>query len=384
MPLFKFDDIAENLTAKRKPTEADMQTYIGLEHLESGSLFVHNFGSDVPIKGEKLIMTRGDILLGKRNAYLKRAAIAPHDGLFSAHGMILRPREKVIDKRFFPFFIASDIFFDEAIRISVGSLSPTINWRDLKELEFNLPLIEEQRKLADLLWSAYDLKESYKRLLAASDEMAKSRFVEMFGDPRTNPNGYDIKELRDTCSVITGNTPSRAVTKYYGKFIEWIKTDNIVAGMINPTQAAEYLSEEGKKVGRVVPKEVILMACIAGSVASIGKVCITDREVAFNQQINAIIPIDYDVRFLYVMLQISKGYLVEEINMALKGILSKSKLEDKRFYVPPIALQKEFADFFEQLDKSKVALQKGITALDDTIKTILHKTFFNEEEKNNV
>ena len=170
------------------------------------------------------------------------------------------------------------------------------------------------------------------------------------------------------------------MNQYYGSFIEWIKTDNIVEGMVNPTQAAEYLSKEGKKVGRVVPKGAILMACIAGSVASIGKICITDREVAFNQQINAIIPKDYDVRFLYVMLQISKGYLIEEINMALKGILSKSKLEDKMFYVPPIALQNEFAAFVEQLDKSKVALQKSIENLDTVIKNLLNKTFTEEIE----
>ena len=95
------------------------------------------------------------------------------------------------------------------------------------------------------------------------------------------------------------------------------------------------------------------MACIAGSVASIGRVCITDREVAFNQQINAIVPKEYDVRFLHALLQISKDYLVEDINMALKGIISKSKLE-KEFIVPSMEEQVGFAEFVEQVDKSKL------------------------------
>ena len=166
--------------------------------------------------------------------------------------------------------------------------------------------------------------------------------------------------MRSSCKVITGNTPPRSVEEYYGNSIEWIKTDNIVSRKTNPTQAAEFLSEEGARVGRIVDEDAILMACIAGSVASIGRVCITDRKVAFNQQINAVVPKLYDVRFLYVMLQISKDYLVEEINMALKGILSKSKLEDKVFYVPPIELQKQFATFAEQVDKSKAAVQKAL------------------------
>ncbi len=102
------------------------------------------------------------------------------------------------------------------------------------------------------------------------------------------------------------------------------------------------------------------MACIAGSVASIGRVCITDRKVAFNQQINAIVPKKYDSFFLHAMLQLSKEYLVEEINMALKGILSKSKLESKEFIVPPIDQQKQFAAFVAQLDKSKLAIQKSL------------------------
>ena len=105
------------------------------------------------------------------------------------------------------------------------------------------------------------------------------------------------------------------------------------------------------------------MVCIAGSLGSIGRVCVTDRKVAFNQQINAIIPEKYNILFLYVLLQISKGYLVENVNIALKGILTKSKLEEKELIVPPIKLQEEFADFVKQVNKSKLALHSLLTFL---------------------
>ena len=130
--------------------------------------------------------------------------------------------------------------------------------------------------------------------------------------------------------------------------------------MLNPTKATERLSEKGMKVGRIVERNSILMACIAGSIASIGRVCVTDRMVAFNQQINAVVPEEYNVLFLYVLLQLSKEYLVEEINMALKGILSKSKLEEKEFIVPPMELQEQFADFYKQVDKLKFVVQKSL------------------------
>ena len=94
--------------------------------------------------------------------------------------------------------------------------------------------------------------------------------------------------------------------------------------------------KKGTEVGRIVKKDSILMVCIAGSIASIGRVCIVDRTVAFNQQINAVITGGkYNIIFLYVLLQISKDYLIEDINMALKGILSKSKLEKKSLLFHP-------------------------------------------------
>ena len=232
--------------------------------------------------------------------------------------------------------------------------------KELNKLELDVPELTKQDKIADTLSRLERVIEARKEELEKLDNLIKARFVEMFGDPRSNPFGFSKSVLKDTCKVVTGNTPSRAVQEYYGNYVEWIKTDNIVSEMINPTKATESLSEEGMKVGRTVDKDSILMACIAGSIASIGKVCVTDRTVAFNQQINAIVPEEYNILFLYVLLQLSKDYLVEDINMALKGILSKSKLEEKEFIVPPMELQKQFADFVDQVDKSKVAVQKAL------------------------
>ena len=204
MSLFRFEQIAINSTEKKKPTEADRMTYLGLEHLDSGCLRVSRFGSEVAPIGEKLVMRKGDVLFGKRRAYQKKVAIAPFDGIFSAHGMVLRPNEDVIDKDFFPLFISSDYFLDAAIAISVGSLSPTINWRDLKELEFNLPPLDEQKKLAKVLWAAENAIESYKNLIKCTDELVKSQFIEMFGTEQHPQNGTVFKPLGELASYVNG------------------------------------------------------------------------------------------------------------------------------------------------------------------------------------
>ena len=244
-------------------------------------------------------------------------------------------------------------------------MGKTLNKATLSEVEIDICSLEEQREIVKTLDKMTTVLYGRETELSLFDDLIKARFVELFGDPRSNPFGFEKKMLKDTCKVITGNTPSRAIAEYYGDYIEWIKTDNIVSGILNPTQATESLSEKGMNVGRTVEKDSILMACIAGSIASIGRVCITDRTVAFNQQINAVVPEQYNILFLYVLLQMSKDYLVEDINMALKGILSKSKLEEKEFIIPPMDLQEQFSDFVKQVDKSKVKVQK---ALDETQK----------------
>lgn len=180
MATYRFDEIAINSTKKKKPTEEDKVHYIGLEHIDPGCFNIVRWGSDVAPTGDKLLMQKGDVLFGKRRAYQRKVGIAPFDGIFSAHGMVLRPNTEIIDANYFPFFISSDRFMETAVRISVGGLSPTINWKDLAKQKFDLPTLEEQKVLADKLWAAYRLKEGYKKLLAATDEMVKSQFIEMF------------------------------------------------------------------------------------------------------------------------------------------------------------------------------------------------------------
>ena len=193
MARYKFGEIAFNITTKAFPKPEDKDTYIGLEHLDSGSLHVTRWGTPVEITGQKLVMHKGDILFGRRNTYLKRVAIAPHDGLFSAHGMIFRPNTDVIDPTLFPFFIASDYFMDAAIRISVGSLSPTVNWKDLKELVFELPPLPEQVKLAELFGQIEATIQAQEKSLQKAVELRNSFYSTTQSPEYFSKRGYSYR-----------------------------------------------------------------------------------------------------------------------------------------------------------------------------------------------
>jgi type I restriction enzyme S subunit len=278
-----------------------------------------------------------------------------YKGKFDAYQRTYIIEDNGSGKLYMPYlYYFMESYIEELRKQAIGGVIKYIKLENLTNAMIELPSIHKQKVIVEILGKVKIIVNKHMDEISMLDNLVKARFVEMFGEPRSNPFGFEKMILKDTCKIITGNTPSRAVDEYYGEFIEWIKTDNIVSGLLYPTKATEGLSEKGVKIGRTVDKDSILMACIAGSIASIGRVCITDRRVAFNQQINAIIPQKYNIHFLYVLLQISKDYLVEDINMALKGILSKSKLEEKEFVVPPKKLQEQFADFVHKVDKSKV------------------------------
>lgn len=313
----------------------------------------------------------GTVILSSR-APIGKVAIAGCEMYCNQGFKNLICSDKINNKYLYWFLKGNTAFLNSLGR---GATFKEISKGIVSNIEINVPDAESQDRAVCNLEKISEVIKMRKKEIFELDNLIKARFIEMFGDPRSNPFGFPKSMLKDTCKVVTGNTPSRAVQEYYGDFVEWIKTDNIVSGLLNPTKATESLSEEGMKVGRVVNKNSILMACIAGSITSIGKVCITDRTVAFNQQINAVVPKEYNVLFLCVMLRLSKDYLVEDINMALKGILSKSKLEEKEFIVPPIDLQEQFADFVEQVDKSKVAVQKALDEAQTLFDGLMQKYF---------
>ena len=336
MPKYRFTEIAINSTEKKKPTEADKETYIGLEHLDTGTLKVSRWGSEIAPIGEKLIMRKGDVLFGKRRAYQKKVGIAPFDGIFSAHGMVLRPREDVVTKEYFPLFISSDYFLNEAIRISVGSLSPTVNWKDLKDLCFELPTLEEQKRIAPIIWAAIEAKNAYRTLIARADELVKSQFIEMFGDTEQTA-------LLSECAYITK-----------GKMIT---REEVVAGDI-PVIAAGiepscYHNEANRKAGIIT---------VSASGANAGYVNYWNIPI-FASDCNTVLtknPEVLDEVFLYCRLKVLQAEIFQMQRGSGQPHVYAKDIEKIVVPIPPIEEQRKYSLFVQQSDKSKFSVQIAI------------------------
>ena len=374
MAKYRFDQIAINSTEKKKPVEEDRFTYLGLEHLDSGTLKVTRFGSEVAPIGEKLVMHKGDVLFGKRRAYQKKVAIAPFDGIFSAHGMVLRPKEDVIDKDFFPLFISSDYFLDAAIKISVGSLSPTINWRDLKELEFELPDLEAQRKLAEVLWSINDTMEAYKKLISATDELVKSQFIEMFGDPVTNTQRREIRPFKDFMLDIRHGTSQPPSFTDCGEF-KFIRATNIKAGRITENDMLRISAEEAAKIEkcRLNGNEIIIVR----SGANTGDTCVVtdeyrDQYAGYDIIITLNLETANPVFFNELMNTHYMQAIIKPLTVrAAQPHINSEQVQNLPMLVVPLPEQEQFAAFVRQSDKSKFELEQALSELVATYKRII-------------
>ena len=168
--LFRFDQMAVQVKDKiDNPAEADVDRYVGLEHIDPESLKIRRWGETTDVESSKIIFKSGDIIFGKRRAYQRKLAVADFDGICSAHAMVLRPKTHVVLEEFLPFFMQSDIFMDRAVKISVGGLSPTINWSDIAKEEFALPPLEEQRRIAEVLLSIEATNTRFLKVASSGD-----------------------------------------------------------------------------------------------------------------------------------------------------------------------------------------------------------------------
>ena len=363
MTRLKFDQIAVNSTVKKKPEDKDRERYVGLEHLDPGMLEVTRWGAEVTPKGDKLLMKKGDVLFGRRRAYQKKVGIAPFDGIFSAHGMVLRPKVDVVDPEFFPFFISSDTFLDEAIRVSVGSLSPTANWKDLKSLEFNLPSLETQHVLAGILSEAEQLKKHYRDLLTTCDDVIKSQFVEMFGDPFSNSKGLTVKSVKQACSVISdGPFGSNLKSSHYAdRGIRVIRLGNVKEGHFDDSDRAFITEEHYKKLERYTchPGDVIvgtlgepnLRACLVPDYIPIS---INKSDCVH------IVPKPDELLAQYACAYFNMEGTLRLAKKSMHGNtrsrISMSQVASLPIPIPPLPMQQEFADFATSVDKSKFML----------------------------
>ncbi len=340
----------------------DLIFYVGGEHIVSENIRVHSRG----IIAESTIgpmfyygFKAGDFLLVSRNPHLKKAGLVDFDGICSEKTFVLETADSdVLLPEFLPFVLQNERFWDYAYRHRHGSTNTFINWSTLANYEFELPDLETQRKLAEVLWSINDTMDAYKKLISATDELVKSQFMEQF----VIEAPYERTRLGDHISQIRGVSykPADLRPSLSEESVLLLRANNIGTGRINHDEV-QYVAKEKVSTVQLIRAGDILMCASSGSLEHVGKaaICLPSIEGETFGAFCKLIRPKGDLLPEYIAAYFETDEYREIIMQLACGSninnLKAEHIDELQIPTPPAEVQEAFVSFLRQSDKSKFA-----------------------------
>ena len=358
---FNFEEIAQKISKTVKPEEANVDIYVGLEHLDGEDIHIRRKGVPADVKGGKLRCYPGDIIFGKRRAYQRKAAIVDFDGICSAHAFVFRANPEVIDPKLFPFFLHSDQFMHRMVDISVGGLSPTINWGDLKHQEFLLPPKDQQAQLAELLWAMDEVIEGENEVLCKNEDLFLSYSKSIFSEG----DGKEI-ELKNIGVLTMGQSPSGSTYNENGDGMSFLQ-GNAEFGEKHPTHI-KYTTAPNK----IVQEKTILISVRA----PVGDLNISDREYCIGRGLAGLY-IENDILrdYVYNFLKYARFELEKNSTGSTFKAINKDILSSLKFMIPNDTVLKDNSKKLNSILNATELVSNKISSSKSLQKSLINQVF---------
>lgn len=356
----KLSDVAEEYSVRiDNPSESEFDFFIGSDCIGQYDFRIHKRSDASAITSTQKGFSTGDYLLVRRSLYgsdfRERAPRADFDGVCSADIITIREKEGIIANGFLIYVLYQKKLWDFIVSNSNGGLTRRIKWKQLAEYEFDLPSIEEQKIIAEKLWVAYRLKESYKKLLVATEEMVKSQFIEMFYNEK-----YPLQKLKTHIDVIRGVSykPVDIKEETSDSISVILRSNNISNGQINFDDVV-YVDNKRVTTEQVLSKGDIVMCGSNGSKKLVGKAAMINTIPSYRTSFGAfclgirckesILP-----EYLSVYFQTPKYREVIEFLGSGSNILNikPEHIYNLEIPIPSLEDQKHFVTIAKQADKS--------------------------------
>lgn len=374
MARVKFGEIVRDVKINVDRSNNPYEYYVAGDHMDSEDLNIHRvgrFSTDDVGPAFTRIFKPGQILYGSRRTYLKKVAVADFEGICANTTFVLESKnEEVFDSKLLPFLMLSDSFTKWSVSHSKGSTNPYVLFSDLALYEFDLPPLSEQKLLAEKLWAAYKVKQSYIKMIEATDEMVKSQFVEMFGRTELVPLSFYADSLLGGISLAGGTRNSHRV----------ITTGAVTTDYFKETEYKflpdDYIPNEAHLI-----KQGDVVVCRKNSLEFVGNAAYIDSistelylsdltwKIVFNA--NAI------PHFVWQALIMPNAK--QQIHSLATGTCGSMRNITKpnllKVLLPKATTQEQlrFVIIAEQADKSKFELRKSIEAIDKVIKSLINE-----------
>ncbi len=375
----KFGDIVRDVKNNVDRANNPYEFYVAGDHMDSEDLNIRRrgrFATDDVGPAFVRIFKPGQILYGSRRTYLKKVAIADFAGICANTTFVLESKDpNVFDQRLLPFLMLSNAFTEWSISKSKGSTNPYVLFSDLAGFEFNLPPIAEQKVLADKLWAAYEVKQSYLKMIEATQEMVKSQFIEMFGSSEST------KPLADFIEVSFPGEWGQEDKN--GDGVKVIRTTNFTnTGKLDLTDVVTRDIDAAKVGKKKLKKGDIILERSGGTNDNpVGRVVYFNEEGTFLfNNFTQLLRCKEGVNPTFLFYSLFNYYWTNK--RAIRGMGNKTTgiqnlKMDKYWQIPiadvPIECQEEFESIYNQADKSEFELRKSIDAIDNVIKSLINE-----------
>jgi type I restriction enzyme, S subunit len=346
----RFGEVVENCAETCDPEEAGLERFVAMEHLEPGSLHVRSWGN----VADGTTFTRrcrpGQVLFGKRRAYQRKVAVAEFEAVVSGDIYVLAPKDNRLLPELLPFLCLSERFFQHAVGTSAGSLSPRTNWSSLASFEFDLPPLDQQRRIAEILWAVDEAQSSNEALTNAAKEA-----METTAKDSVFPFGY-TPTARELDSRYAGSYVTHRADELYhvgsgngepsasedgGVLFFKVNDFNLNADELFLEKGGTLFDPESNSKIRVFPPRTVVFPKRGASIF-LNKVGITRRAVALDPNLMGLVPNEGVIRseYLYWLIKLTEiGRIADTTSLPQ---LNHKHLLPLIFPVPNLAIQDEF------------------------------------------
>ena len=323
-----------------------------------------------------LEVNSGDILFAKMASTEKTFVVdsISQNDIYSTGFCAVRANESKILSKCLYYFLSSSLFLEQKDKNSSGATQKAITNAGLSKIYINLPELAEQQEVIEQMDSLTSLITARREQLAKLDELVKSRFVELFGDYDLSYPQESWIAIKEIGVVVGGATPKTDRDEYWGGTYRWITPAELDADSGYIYDSARKLTKAG--VESCSLQEMPIGTVMLSSRAPIGKVAIAGNTFYCNQGFkNIICKETVTPRYLYTVLLLNVDYLNSLGRGATFKEISKGIVENIRIPVPALGIQKQFAAFVEQTDKSKFEIQQSLEKLETLKKALMQKYF---------
>lgn len=329
-------------------------------------------------KSASNLIEKGTVIIPTRMA-LGKAAICNVDIAINQDLKACLIKSEYLDSRYLLWFFISN---QQAIlSMGKGATVKGVTLDQIRSLKIPLPPLDEQRRIAAILDKADELRQKRKQTIAKLDELVQATFIDMFGDPVTNPKGWEkIKLCFLTTKIGSGSTPKGGDSAYKENGIPLIRSLNVHDGHFKYKNLAFIDDDQASKLNNVIIKKGDVLLNITG--ASIARCCIVPDELEgarVNQHVSIlrsnpkIVP-----EFLQTALVSTplKNYLLNIGGSgATREALTKLQLQDLEIIVPPLEEQNKFIIRFHKMRNISQSNTLQLNQLESLFKSLQHQAF---------